>query len=128
MRGVRVTDGVPRSAGQRRRYGDRERLRLGARARRPFPLHLHHSGSGGFSGNAGVTVLFGSIFGLSSGQALTDAVVALVVAAALVLIARPLLFASLDEAVASAQGVPVQALGYVFFVLVGITAEIGRAS
>ncbi len=80
------------------------------------------SGSGGFSGNAGVSVLFGSIFGLSSDQATTDAILALAVAAAVIVIARPLLFASLDEAVASARGVPVRALGYAFFVLVGITA------
>jgi len=80
------------------------------------------SGSGGFTGNAGVNVLFGSIFGLSSGQAVTDAVVALVVVLAVIIIGRPLLFASLDEAVASARGVPVRWLGYGFLVLVGITA------
>ena len=80
------------------------------------------SGSGGFTGNAGVNVVFGSIFGLSSGQAVTDAVVALVVVLAVIIIGRPLLFASLDEAVASARGVPVRWLGYAFLVLVGITA------
>ena len=37
-------------------------------------------------------------------------------------IARPLLFASLDEAVAAARGVPVRALGIVFLVLVGVCA------
>jgi zinc/manganese transport system permease protein len=36
--------------------------------------------------------------------------------------ARPLLFASLDEAVAAARGVPVRLLGYVFLGLVGATA------
>jgi zinc/manganese transport system permease protein len=80
------------------------------------------SGSGGFTGNAGVNVLFGSIFGLSSGQAIIDGVMALVVVLVVAIIGRPLLFASLDEAVASARGVPVRWLGYVFFVLVGITA------
>jgi len=80
------------------------------------------SGSGGFTGNAGVNVLFGSIFGLSSGQAIIDGVIALVVVLVVAIIGRPLLFASLDEAVASARGVPVRWLGYVFFVLVGITA------
>ena len=37
-------------------------------------------------------------------------------------IARPLLFASLDEAVAAARGVPVRALGVAFLVLVGVCA------
>jgi zinc/manganese transport system permease protein len=39
-----------------------------------------------------------------------------------VVIGRPLLFASVDEAVAAARGVPVRALGYGFLVLVGLTA------
>jgi zinc/manganese transport system permease protein len=44
------------------------------------------------------------------------------VVAALVAIARPLLFASLDEAVAAARGVPVRAVSFVFLGLVGVTA------
>ena len=40
----------------------------------------------------------------------------------LCVIARPLLFASIDEAVAAARGVPVRALGFVFLALVGVTA------
>jgi zinc/manganese transport system permease protein len=67
-------------------------------------------------------VLFGSIFGLSAGQARADALVALGVLAAMLFVARPLLFASLDHTVAAARGVPVRLLGYVFLVLVGITA------
>jgi zinc/manganese transport system permease protein len=39
-----------------------------------------------------------------------------------VAIARPLLFASIDESVASSRGVPVTMLGFVFLVLVGATA------
>jgi zinc/manganese transport system permease protein len=80
------------------------------------------SGTGGANGNAGVNVLFGSMFGLTSYQAVSDTVVALVVVVAMVAIGRPLLFASVDEAVASARGVPVRLLGYAFFVLLGITA------
>jgi zinc/manganese transport system permease protein len=71
---------------------------------------------------AGVNVLFGSIFGLSDDQTkLTVAVGALVIVA-LLTIARPLLFASVDEAVAAARGVPVRALGFGFLALVGVTA------
>jgi zinc/manganese transport system permease protein len=44
------------------------------------------------------------------------------VVAALVFIARPLLFSSLDASVAAARGVPVRAVGFVFLGLVGVTA------
>ena len=74
------------------------------------------------NGAAGVNVLFGSIFGLSAVQARTAALVAVALVVVVVAIARPLLFASLDEAVATARGVPVKALGVVFLVLVGATA------
>ena len=74
------------------------------------------------NGVAGVRVLFGSIFGLSAGQAWLAAVIAAVVAMALIAIARPLLLASLDAAVAEARGIPVAALGIGFMCLVGITS------
>jgi zinc/manganese transport system permease protein len=69
-----------------------------------------------------VSVLFGSILGLSGGRAALTAAVALGVSAVLVAIARPLLFASIDEDVAVARGVPVRLLGFGFLALVGITA------
>ncbi|MGY0063823.1 metal ABC transporter permease [Streptomyces sp. LZ34] len=77
---------------------------------------------GAAHGTAGVSVLFGSIFGLSSGQTRVAALVAAVICAAVALLARPLLFASVDEAVAAARGVPVRALGLAFLVLVGACA------
>ena len=80
--------------------------------------------SGTGNGSASVTVLFGSIFGLSATRALLTALIATAIAAALLAIARPLLFASIDENVAAARGVPVRLLGYGFLVLVaGTTAE-----
>lgn len=81
------------------------------------------SGTGG-DGTAGVSVLFGSILGLTGGQALADTVVALAVASAVVALGRPLLFASLDPAVAASRGVPVRALSYGFYVLLGVTAGV----
>jgi zinc/manganese transport system permease protein len=81
-----------------------------------------HSGSG--DGSATVNVLFGSIFGLSLGRAATTAVIAVAIGLAVLALARPLLFASVDESVAAARGVPVRLLGFVFLVLVaGVTAE-----
>jgi zinc/manganese transport system permease protein len=80
------------------------------------------SRSAGGDGKAGVSVLFGSIFGLSASQAYVAAGVGLGVAAALLVMARPLLFASIDEAVAAARGVPVRLLAAAFLVLLGVTA------
>jgi zinc/manganese transport system permease protein len=81
-----------------------------------------HSGSG--NGSATVSVLFGSIFGLSLGRAAVTAIIAIVICLAVLAIARPLLFASVDESVAAARGVPVRLLGFAFLVLVaGVTAE-----
>src|SRR5690349_24518305 len=69
-----------------------------------------------------LNVLFGSIFGLSGQRAALTAIIALLVSAAILTIARPLLFASLDEDVAAARGLPVRLLGYSFLALVAITA------
>jgi len=82
------------------------------------------SGVGGPGGTSGVNILFGSILGLSPRQALIDVVVSLVVATAIVAIARPLVFASLDPTVARSRGVPVRALSTGFFVLLGVTAGV----
>jgi len=70
---------------------------------------------------ANVTVLFGSIFGLSAGAAATAALIAVGLTTLLLLIGRPLLFATLDPAVAAAAGVPVRLLGPLFLALVGTT-------
>src|SRR6185312_15515268 len=86
----------------------------------------NQSGSGGQGGSTTVQVLFGSILGLSGSMALTALAIGLAVSLVMLLIARPLLFATLDEAVAMARGVPVRLLGYGFLVLIGVTA--GEAS
>ncbi len=78
--------------------------------------------SGAGNGAASVSVLFGSIFGLSAGRAATTAVMAAAVCAIMLLIIRPLLFASLDADVAQARGVPVRLLGFGFLALVAVTA------
>lgn len=74
------------------------------------------------NGTAGVRVLFGSIFGLSTADVRLSVVLAVLAAALVLAIARPLLFASLDTAVAEAQGVPVRALGIGFLALLGLVA------
>jgi zinc/manganese transport system permease protein len=81
---------------------------------------VNQSGTG--DGAAGVRVLFGSIFGLSSSQTVVAALVAVAAIAAMLALARPLLFASLDPDVATAQGVPVTWLGIAFLALAGVVA------
>ena len=85
-------------------------------------LSLYTTSRSAGNGVGGVHVLFGSIFGLSAGQAWLAAGIALAVIAALVAIARPLVFTSLDRAAAEALGVPVRLLGVLCLCLVGITA------
>ncbi|GHJ41227.1 metal ABC transporter permease [Streptomyces sp. TS71-3] len=87
-----------------------------------FFLTLYTTSRGATHGTAGVSVLFGSVFGLSGGQAWTAAATAAGICVAVLALARPLLFASLDESVAAARGVPVGALGLAFLVLTGACA------
>jgi zinc/manganese transport system permease protein len=83
-------------------------------------LYTTHGSTG--NGSANVTVLFGSIFGISASAATIAAVIAAGLIGVLVVIARPLLFASLDPTVAAARGVPVRLIGPVFLAVVGATA------
>ena len=83
-------------------------------------FYTTHAATG--NGAANVNVLFGSIFGISAAEARLAAWVALVSIIVLLSIARPLLFATLDPAVATARGVPVRVLGPVFLAIVGVTA------
>jgi zinc/manganese transport system permease protein len=85
-------------------------------------LALFSAGAGGGNGVLGARALFGSIFGLDSSEARLAALIAVLIVVTVLAIARPLLFASLDPAVAAARGVPVRALGLAFLVLVGATA------
>jgi zinc/manganese transport system permease protein len=85
-------------------------------------LSIYTTSAAGASAVSGVNVLFGTIFGLSAAQAVIDTAVATCVCVVLIVIARPLLFASIDEAVASARRVPVRLLGAGFLGLVGVTA------
>ena len=87
-------------------------------------LSVFSSSANGANGAGSVSVLFGSIYGLSASRAIATAIIAAITCAIVLLIARPLLFASVDEAVAAARGVPVRLLGFGFLALVGLaTAE-----
>jgi len=85
-------------------------------------LSLYTTSSSTSNGAAGISVLFVSILSLSSGRAYTAVAVGAAVSVGIVSIARPLLFASVDDAVAAARGLRVRALDVVFLVLVGASA------
>ncbi|HST46335.1 metal ABC transporter permease [Jatrophihabitans sp.] len=89
-------------------------------------LFLYTAGGSSGDATANVNVLFGSIFGLSAPAAATATWIAAGLVAVLLLIARPLLFASIDPAVAAARGVPVRLLGPLFLAILGGT--VGEAS
>jgi zinc/manganese transport system permease protein len=86
-----------------------------------FFLALFSTGAGGGNGLLGARALFGSIFGLSAGDARLAAVIGALITVAVLTVARPLVFASVDPAVAAVRGVPVRTLGLVFLALVGAT-------
>lgn len=75
----------------------------------------------GKNGTANVNVLFGSIFGINDAARTLAVSAAAVAGVVLILIARPLLFATIDPGIAQAAGVPTRILGTLFLVIVGIT-------
>lgn len=85
-------------------------------------LTLYTASGSTRNGAASVAVLFGSVLGLSRSQAITAAAVGVATVLGVAAMARPLLFATLDEAVARARGVPVTSLGLAFLALAGVTA------
>ena len=85
-------------------------------------LDLFNSGASGSNGTIAARTLFGSIFSLTAGEAQLAAAIAVAIVAALLVIGRPLLFASIDAPLAVAGGVPVRALGFVFLALLGLDA------
>ncbi len=86
-------------------------------------LSLYRGVLGGYE-----NLLFGDFLGITRAQVLALAVVGVVALGFLAVAGRPLLFASLDEIVARAGGVPVRGLGRAFLLLlgfvVGATAQI----
>jgi zinc/manganese transport system permease protein len=87
-----------------------------------FLLDLFNASASSANATIAARTLFGSIFGLSGADARLAALIAGGVILALLAISRPLLFASLDGAVARARGVPVGLLGFVFLALLGVVA------
>ena len=68
-----------------------------------------------------ITLLFGSIVGVSDTQLRNLAIVGAVVLVGLAVLYRPLLFSSVDPEIAAARGVPLRALSVAIFVLLALT-------
>jgi len=75
----------------------------------------------GANASTTTSVLFGNLLAISSDQLVVFGLFTAAVVLALAVLARPLLFASVDPAVAEARGVPVRALGVAFVVLLALT-------
>ena len=78
-----------------------------------------------YTGNAqnAYAILFGQIFGITTGAVLITIGTSVIVLSLLAAVYRPLLFASLDEEVAQARGIPVGALGIGFMLLMALAVS-----
>jgi len=81
-----------------------------------YLLARYHQGA-----NQATRILFGEILGVSNGQLVLLLAVAIGVLVAVVVLYRPLLFASVDPEVAEARGVPVRLIGLAFLVILALT-------
>jgi zinc/manganese transport system permease protein len=70
------------------------------------------------------SILFGEILGVSEMDVLVTAVASTIILCVVAVVFRPLLFASLDEDVAEAKGLPMHMLGMVFMLLVALATSI----
>ncbi|MGN6276027.1 MAG: metal ABC transporter permease [Solirubrobacterales bacterium] len=85
-------------------------------------LSIFTNGSSAQNGTAAVRVLFGSILGLSAGDARLAGAIGALACLALLAIARPLLFGSLDPDVARGLGLPLRAIGVGFLAVLAVVA------
>ena len=93
-----------------------------------FCVALADAGGAGGDAVSAARTLFGSIFGLDTAATWLAVVVGTIAAILTLLIARPLLFATLDPETARAAGVPTGALSVVFLVVLGgVAAEATQA-
>jgi zinc/manganese transport system permease protein len=86
-------------------------------------ISIYVSGRATSNSTGGVGVLFGSVFGISAGSARTAVFVSIGAVVCLLVIARPLLYASVDAAAAAAQGIRVGLLGGAFLLVVAVVAS-----
>jgi zinc/manganese transport system permease protein len=85
-------------------------------------ISLYNLKTGEFS-NAAVSILFGEIIGVSNFEVQLTAVAGAGILLAVGFLYRPLLFASLDEDVAEAKGMPMVFLGTAFMLVVAVAVS-----
>ncbi len=78
----------------------------------------------GFDANFVVSILFGQILGVEQSQVGLTLVIGVVTLVLIAAMYRPLLFASIDEDVAEARGVPVRTLSIGFVMTVGLAVAV----
>ena len=69
------------------------------------------------------SILFGEVLGVSFSAVLLTLVAGVIILVLIAVVYRPLLFASLDEDVAEAKGMPVLFLGVIFMLLVAVATS-----
>jgi zinc/manganese transport system substrate-binding protein len=84
-------------------------------------LSLYTTSRSAGSGTLGISVLFGSILGLQPAQVVVSSLAGIATSLVTLLVARPLLFLSVDPEVAVTRGVPARALTALFLILVAVT-------
>ena len=89
-------------------------------------LSLYTTARSGTAGAVGISVLFGSILGLQPVQVVVGSITGIATCAVTILVARPLLFLSIDPDVALARGVPTRALTALFLILVAVQRKVPR--
>jgi zinc/manganese transport system permease protein len=75
------------------------------------------------SANLAIGILFGQIFGITTQEVAVTFVAGSLTVVAIIVLYRPLLFATLDEEVAEAKGVPVRALSIAFMVVLAVAVS-----
>ena len=84
-------------------------------------LSVYTSSQSATAGTLGISVLFGSILSLQTAQVAVTSTAGIAISVIVVLIARPLLFLSVDPDVAISRGVPARAMAALFLVLIAVT-------
>jgi zinc/manganese transport system permease protein len=75
------------------------------------------------SAQLAIGILFGQIFGITSQDVLVTLIAGVATVLAVMAVYRPLLFATLDEEVAEAKGVPVRGLSIAFMVILAVAVS-----
>lgn len=73
--------------------------------------------------SSGMTILFGSVLSISRADLYVALASGAVVLAAIAVLFRPLLFASVDPTVAAARGVPLRLLSLIFMLVLAVTVS-----